>query len=870
MARLVRRPSTSRPTARRCSSRSPVRATRRRVLASYPRDRRVRPGAAGGRGQRRLSRPTASGRCRSVRARDPQRWLSIRPEPATSASSRRADLGSRADPLSARRQAVVTTANEPGHGSRIYRAWISPGGSRARCLPRGIARPREGSRRTDEDRGDRPRSQGVPVPAGGGRADRDRRLDQDEVVGWMDARTGSALRLSAPGHPGTALSSRVWRPEAGRLRREVMPADGAGVVDIAPVFETPDGNVLRLRLPANALGSLSRRRAEVDRLNPLASMTCPPEPSSVPTRSSRRSAPAAWERCTGRRIRASGATWRSRFCRRPSRRIPDRLKRFEQEARAAGVLNHPNITAVYDIGTHDGAPYIVTELLEGETLRARLLDGRAAGAQGARLRGPDREGPGGGAREGDRPPGPQAREPVPDEGRAGQDPRLRSGEARRPRRTGAARPTSRRCRGRSPASCSARWATCRRSRCAGRPPTTRRDLFSFGTILYEMLAGQRAFRGDTAADTITAILTEGAAGSRADEQGDPSRAGSDRPALPGEEPGGALRVGPRRRVRSGCSVGHLGDVVGRALRSARGGASVRGAPLARASPRGAAGRGDREPVRVQGRQEGRLRAAAYVSPDHVLARRGRQRALRSGRADDRLLGWLGGQALRGLHQPPGEPRVAALRPRRGRGAVDLQVRRARGAPSTGIPYTHSSERGVWRASRSRAARRGTSSTTSSTPTGAPTARRWPSSATSGSRTASSIRSARSSSRRPDGSANPASRPRATESRSSITRSRTTTAAGSRSSTRGQEDEPDADLRHRPGARLDSRRRRDLVHGRRGGLQPRRPCGDEERQDPPGRARARDQHDSRHLQGRTRPDDQRERAARRSRARPGRG
>src|ERR1700730_2477311 len=53
----------------------------------------------------------------------------------------------------------------------------------------------------------------------------------------------------------------------------------------------------------------------------------------------------------------------------------DRLKRFEQEARAAGVLNHPGITAVYDIGTAEGAPYIVTELLEGETLRNRLLAG---------------------------------------------------------------------------------------------------------------------------------------------------------------------------------------------------------------------------------------------------------------------------------------------------------------------------------------------------------------------------------------------------------------------------------------------------------------------------------------------------------------
>jgi serine/threonine protein kinase len=53
----------------------------------------------------------------------------------------------------------------------------------------------------------------------------------------------------------------------------------------------------------------------------------------------------------------------------------DRLKRFEQEARAAGVLNHPNITAVHDFGSHEGSPYIVTELLEGETLRSRLSAG---------------------------------------------------------------------------------------------------------------------------------------------------------------------------------------------------------------------------------------------------------------------------------------------------------------------------------------------------------------------------------------------------------------------------------------------------------------------------------------------------------------
>jgi Tol biopolymer transport system component len=51
---------------------------------------------------------------------------------------------------------------------------------------------------------------------------------------------------------------------------------------------------------------------------------------------------------------------------------PERLQRFEQEARAAAALNHPNILAVHDIGRHEGAPYVVSELLEGETLRARL------------------------------------------------------------------------------------------------------------------------------------------------------------------------------------------------------------------------------------------------------------------------------------------------------------------------------------------------------------------------------------------------------------------------------------------------------------------------------------------------------------------
>jgi serine/threonine protein kinase len=53
----------------------------------------------------------------------------------------------------------------------------------------------------------------------------------------------------------------------------------------------------------------------------------------------------------------------------------ERLTRFEQEARASAALNHPNILAVHDVGQHEGAPYIITELLEGQTLRERLAGG---------------------------------------------------------------------------------------------------------------------------------------------------------------------------------------------------------------------------------------------------------------------------------------------------------------------------------------------------------------------------------------------------------------------------------------------------------------------------------------------------------------
>src|SRR5258708_37148760 len=53
----------------------------------------------------------------------------------------------------------------------------------------------------------------------------------------------------------------------------------------------------------------------------------------------------------------------------------DRLRRFEQEARTIAALNHPNILGIHDIGAHDGAPFLVSEFLEGQTLREKIEAG---------------------------------------------------------------------------------------------------------------------------------------------------------------------------------------------------------------------------------------------------------------------------------------------------------------------------------------------------------------------------------------------------------------------------------------------------------------------------------------------------------------
>jgi serine/threonine protein kinase len=56
----------------------------------------------------------------------------------------------------------------------------------------------------------------------------------------------------------------------------------------------------------------------------------------------------------------------------------DRLRRFQLEAQSAGALNHPNVLAIYDVGTFDNIPYLVSELLQGESLKERLKQGNLA------------------------------------------------------------------------------------------------------------------------------------------------------------------------------------------------------------------------------------------------------------------------------------------------------------------------------------------------------------------------------------------------------------------------------------------------------------------------------------------------------------
>ena len=187
---------------------------------------------------------------------------------------------------------------------------------------------------------------------------------------------------------------------------------------------------------------------------------------------------------------------------------PDRLRRFEQEARAAGILNHPNITAVHDIGTVDGSPYVVTELLEGETLRSRLAGGPLAPRRAIDFAIQIAHGLAAAHEKGI-----VHRDLKPENLFVTKDGRVKIldfglAKLTQPEKAGPQTSLPTETAGTEPGVVLGTLGYMSPEQVRGKPSDARSDIFAFGAILYEMLSGKRAFHGDSAADTMSAILRE--------------------------------------------------------------------------------------------------------------------------------------------------------------------------------------------------------------------------------------------------------------------------------------------------------------------------------------------------------------------------
>ena len=186
---------------------------------------------------------------------------------------------------------------------------------------------------------------------------------------------------------------------------------------------------------------------------------------------------------------------------------PDRLRRFEQEARAVAALNHPNILGVHDIGTHDGTPYMVCELLEGESLRAILARGPISHRKAIDYGVQTAHGLAAAHGKRHRPSRPQARQHLHHPRRPRKNSRLRSRQDHRQAADSKAHLGTMTSDGRSLVGTvvgTAGYMSPEQVR--GAAVDCRTDIFSFGAVLYEMLSGVRAFHRDTTAETMTAIL----------------------------------------------------------------------------------------------------------------------------------------------------------------------------------------------------------------------------------------------------------------------------------------------------------------------------------------------------------------------------
>ena len=186
----------------------------------------------------------------------------------------------------------------------------------------------------------------------------------------------------------------------------------------------------------------------------------------------------------------------------------DRLRRFEQEACAAGALNHPNILVVHDINAHDGAPYVVSELLEGETLRKRI-SGTALGQRRAVDYALQIANGLAAAHE----KGIVHRDLKPDNIFVTNDGRVKIldfGLAKLTQLDGNQSQTDVPTRrvDTDPGVVMGTVGYMSPEQLKGRAVDQRSDIFSFGAILYEILSGRRAFHGESAAETMSAILKE--------------------------------------------------------------------------------------------------------------------------------------------------------------------------------------------------------------------------------------------------------------------------------------------------------------------------------------------------------------------------
>jgi Tol biopolymer transport system component len=193
-------------------------------------------------------------------------------------------------------------------------------------------------------------------------------------------------------------------------------------------------------------------------------------------------------------------------------RDADRLRRFEQEARAVAALNHPNILAVFDIGTHsegqnNGSPFLVSELLEGESLRAVLDRGTLPqrktieyGVQIAHGLAAAHE------------KGIVHRDLKPENVFVTKDGRIKIldfGLAKLAQKAGAEPDEVTLASSHTAAGVVMGTASYMApEQVRGEAADPRTDIFAFGAVLYEMLSGVRAFRRDTPAETMTAVLKD--------------------------------------------------------------------------------------------------------------------------------------------------------------------------------------------------------------------------------------------------------------------------------------------------------------------------------------------------------------------------